>query len=74
MSFAFQKMEGFSFVTPVTGLNSPNTGKEDDDDASNINSFIHSVLQIMPIIFTCDIGGSCRSNWSFSTRSGKSPA
>jgi hypothetical protein len=25
-------MEGFSFVTPVTGLNSPNTGKEDDDD------------------------------------------
>jgi hypothetical protein len=29
-------MEGFSFVTPVTGLNGPNTGKEeeeeDDDD------------------------------------------
>jgi hypothetical protein len=25
-------MEGFSFVTPVTGLNRPNTGKEDDDD------------------------------------------
>jgi hypothetical protein len=24
--------EGFSFVTPVTGLNIPNTGKEDDDD------------------------------------------
>jgi hypothetical protein len=24
-------MEGFSFVTPVTGLNRPNTGKEDDD-------------------------------------------
>jgi hypothetical protein len=24
-------MEGFSFVTPVTGLNEPNTGKEDDD-------------------------------------------
>jgi hypothetical protein len=23
--------EGFSFVTPVTGLNRPNTGKEDDD-------------------------------------------
>jgi hypothetical protein len=22
----------FSFVTPVTGLNRPNTGKEDDDD------------------------------------------
>jgi hypothetical protein len=25
-------MEGFSFVTSVTGLNGPNTGKEDDDD------------------------------------------
>jgi hypothetical protein len=25
-------MEGFNFVTPVTGLNRPNTGKEDDDD------------------------------------------
>jgi hypothetical protein len=27
----FEKMEGFRFVTPVTGLNGPNTGKEDDD-------------------------------------------
>jgi hypothetical protein len=26
-------MEGFSFVTPVTGLNRPNTGKEYDDDS-----------------------------------------
>jgi hypothetical protein len=25
-------MEGFRFVTPVTGLNRPNTGKEDYDD------------------------------------------
>jgi hypothetical protein len=25
-------MEGFSFVTPVTGLNRPNTGKEEEDD------------------------------------------
>jgi hypothetical protein len=25
-------MEGFNFVTPVTGINRPNTGKEDDDD------------------------------------------
>jgi hypothetical protein len=24
-------MEGFSFVTPVTGLNGPTTGKEDDE-------------------------------------------
>jgi hypothetical protein len=28
----FEKMEGFRFVTPVTGLNRPNTGKEDDND------------------------------------------
>jgi hypothetical protein len=28
----FGKAEGFSFVTPVTGLNRPNTGKENDDD------------------------------------------
>jgi hypothetical protein len=27
-------MEGFSFVTPVTGLNRPNTGKEDDYEIS----------------------------------------
>jgi hypothetical protein len=27
-------MERFSFVTPVTGLNTPNTGKDDDDDIS----------------------------------------
>jgi hypothetical protein len=25
-------MEEFSFVTSVTGLKGPNTGKEDDDD------------------------------------------
>jgi hypothetical protein len=25
-------MKGFSFVTPITGLNRPNTGKEDDND------------------------------------------
>jgi hypothetical protein len=25
-------MEGFSFVTPITGLNRPSTGKEDDND------------------------------------------
>jgi hypothetical protein len=28
----FEKMEGFSFVTLVTGLNRRNTGNEDDDD------------------------------------------
>jgi hypothetical protein len=26
-------MEGFSFATPVTGLNRPNTGNEDDDES-----------------------------------------
>jgi hypothetical protein len=31
----FEKMEGFSFVTPVTGLNRLNTGKEDDDDKNS---------------------------------------
>jgi hypothetical protein len=30
-------MEGFSFVTPVTGLNRPNTGKEDDDELNLID-------------------------------------
>jgi hypothetical protein len=25
-------MEGFCFVTPITGVNRPNPGKEDDDD------------------------------------------
>jgi hypothetical protein len=28
----FEKMEEFIFVTPVTGLNRPNTGKKDDDE------------------------------------------
>jgi hypothetical protein len=27
----FEKMERFSFVTPVTGLNGPNAGNEDDE-------------------------------------------
>jgi hypothetical protein len=31
-------MEGFSFVTPVIGLNRPNTGKEDDDE-ENVSNF-----------------------------------
>jgi hypothetical protein len=29
-------MEVFSFVTPVTGLNRPNIGKEDDDDDEEV--------------------------------------
>jgi hypothetical protein len=31
-------MEGFGFVTLVTGLNRPNTGKEDDDDDDEYDS------------------------------------
>jgi hypothetical protein len=27
----FEKMEGFSFVTTLTGVYTPNTGKDDDD-------------------------------------------
>jgi hypothetical protein len=38
-------MEGFSFVTPVTGLNRPNTGKEDDDDDEKLTV---TVLTIQP--------------------------
>jgi hypothetical protein len=34
-------MEGFSFVTPVTGLNRSNTGKEDDVDADYIYIYKH---------------------------------
>jgi hypothetical protein len=37
-------MEGFSFVTPVTGLNRPNTGKEDDDDDESRRSSVHIKL------------------------------
>jgi hypothetical protein len=42
----FEKMEGLSFVTPVIGLNRPNTGKEDDDDDayadfSHITRLVH---------------------------------
>jgi hypothetical protein len=33
----FKKMEGFNFVTLVTGLNRPNTGNEDGDDNSTLS-------------------------------------
>jgi hypothetical protein len=29
-------MEGFSFVTPVTGVSRDKTGKEDDDDTKSV--------------------------------------
>jgi hypothetical protein len=39
-------VEGLSFVTPVTGLNRPNTGKEDDDD-DDVFIFCRSGIQTM---------------------------
>jgi hypothetical protein len=42
-------MEGFSFVTPVTGLNRPNTGKEDDDDnqvSSVLGGYVYDCITI----------------------------
>jgi hypothetical protein len=44
-------MEGFSFVMTVTGLNIPNTGKDNDDDDTfffyhNYNTIPHSLMKI----------------------------
>jgi hypothetical protein len=36
-------MEGFSFVTPVTGLNGPNTGKKDDDEPVTVSHHVCNV-------------------------------
>jgi hypothetical protein len=42
-------MEGFSFVTPVTCLNRPNTGnKDDDDDDDNKHGVCHSSASYKP--------------------------
>jgi hypothetical protein len=38
-------MEGFSFVTPVTGLNRPNTGKEDNDNEELVTPAFLKMLQ-----------------------------
>jgi hypothetical protein len=48
-------MEGFSFVTPVTGLNRPNTGKEDDDDDDDGSLFENSTNVFE--ISTGNVGG-----------------
>jgi hypothetical protein len=37
-------MEGFNFVTPVTGLNRPNTGNEEDDDDDDENGELRSMF------------------------------
>jgi hypothetical protein len=49
----FEKMEIFSFVTPITGLNRPDTGKEDDDDDDDdINSMLTFtvMLKLAPVL------------------------
>jgi hypothetical protein len=52
-------MERFSFVTPVTGLNRPNTGKEDDDDEVHLKLFTFIFLICIfylfhtPCLLTC---------------------
>jgi hypothetical protein len=44
-------MEGFSFVTPITGLNRPNTGKEDDDgDAVSHKQYLHIVAVVFSTV------------------------
>jgi hypothetical protein len=45
-------MEGFSFVTPVTGLNRPNTGKEDFDDEHHATKCPFAVLSKDRNIYT----------------------
>jgi hypothetical protein len=42
-------MEWFSFVTPVTGLIRPNTGKE-DDDYSDYNLNYKSITCVIKVV------------------------
>jgi hypothetical protein len=44
-------MEGFSFVTSVTGLNRPNTGKENDDDEYSTTCFGHFGGRSIPFCY-----------------------
>jgi hypothetical protein len=47
-------MEGFSFVTPVTGLNRPNTGKEDDyDECMQITDTIYIYIYMCVCVCVC---------------------
>jgi hypothetical protein len=46
----YAKMEGFSFVTPKTSFNIPNTGKEDDDISSllqYIENFPYNIYKVL---------------------------
>jgi hypothetical protein len=42
-------MDGFSFVTSVTGLNRPNTGKEDDDDDGLVLYIFYQLLRLFSV-------------------------
>jgi hypothetical protein len=43
-------MEGFSFVTPVTGLNRPITGKKDDDDETLLKTSAILYAHTRPVL------------------------
>jgi hypothetical protein len=43
----FEKMEGFNFVTPITGLNGSNSGKEDDVYHSRRNVWSETFQKIV---------------------------
>jgi hypothetical protein len=51
------KLEGFSLVTPVTGLKRPNTGKEDDDDDDDVDvSFPRSrAMKLLSLDHLCNL-------------------
>jgi hypothetical protein len=48
-------MEGFSFVTPITGLNRPDTGMEDDDDSNNhCAPLFYTAIKYRENVFQCN--------------------
>jgi hypothetical protein len=56
-------MEGFSFVTPVTGLNRPNTGKEDDDVYISFSNIVKDVSSChFSILFNVSVGHAQRTD------------
>jgi hypothetical protein len=59
----FEKMEGFSFVTSVTGLNGSNTGKDDDDDDDDIH-YCGSTLNVANED-KCSVSGKAKSLFFF---------
>jgi hypothetical protein len=54
----FEKMEGFSFVTTITGLYRPNSGKDDDNDVQELllkHLLLHNLLK----------NGTCSVKYTF---------